>query len=98
MALTYNGTQWSAPVAIDDTNYIQSLSCPSSTFCVAVDGLLPEGFVAGSGTGRAVTFNGVEWSAPLTIDSGQIIAGVSCPSERFCLAVDQAGRAVIGVR
>jgi hypothetical protein len=41
--LTYNATQWSAPVPVDPSNYLASISCVSSAFCVAADSLLPPG-------------------------------------------------------
>jgi hypothetical protein len=92
----YNGTQWASAVPVDPGNYIESLSCSSTTFCAAVDGLLPDGFSAGSGTGQVSTYNGISWSAPQTIDDGGIITGVSCPTNDFCEAVDQAGYAITG--
>ncbi len=95
-ALSYNGTQWSQPVTIDENDFIASLSCPSTTFCVAVDGLLPAGFAPGNGTGQAMIFDGLAWSPPQNIDNGEVIDSISCPSQQFCMAVDHAGQAVIG--
>ena len=43
------------------TSYLSSVSCPSASFCVAVD--------AG---GNALTFNGSSWSAPAKIDARRI--------------------------
>lgn len=93
----YNGTQWSDPVPIDSGNYLESLSCPSATFCAAVDGLLPPGFGAGTATGDVVLYDGVSWSTPRNIDGGGILSSVSCSSQGFCMALDQGGRAVSGV-
>jgi hypothetical protein len=36
-ALTWNGSTWSAPLDIDPGFSLTSVSCTSSTFCVAVD-------------------------------------------------------------
>lgn len=36
--LIYNGVTWSVPHPIDDVGLISSISCPSPSFCVAVDG------------------------------------------------------------
>lgn len=94
--VAYNGTQWSDPVEADPTNYLASLSCPSPMFCAAVDGLLPQGFNSGSATGRALLYNGIAWSSPEDIDGDGILQSISCPSAQFCMAVDQAGHAVIG--
>ena len=37
-ALTYNGSSWSSPKSIDASeNGLRSLSCPTTSFCAAVD-------------------------------------------------------------
>jgi hypothetical protein len=77
-ALTWNGSNWSAPVVIDQDGKATYVSCPSSTFCDAVDY-----------NGNSVTFNGTSWSAPVSVD-GQLPA-VSCPSSSFCTAVSANG-------
>jgi hypothetical protein len=94
--VAYNGTQWSVSVAVDPTDYVASLSCPETTFCAAVDGLLPEGFSAGNGSGAVMFFNGISWSAPADIDGGGILQSISCVSRSFCMAVDLAGHAIVG--
>lgn len=64
---------------------ITSLSCASSSFCVAAGG------------GEESTFNGRQWSRPRRIDR-HTSAGddleVSCPTTRFCAAADQKGYAL----
>jgi hypothetical protein len=77
---------WSAPRLIDRNELLASVSCPSASFCVAVDG---------SG-GNAITYNGKSWSAPKRIDTGtgQAVMSVSCPTASFCVAVDNLGRAI----
>lgn len=93
----YNGTDWSFPVIVDENNFISSVSCPTATFCAAVDGLLPQGFGTGTGTGQVLTYNGIDWSAaPEEIDPGGIIQSITCPAPDFCVAVDQTGHAIIG--
>ena len=37
-AFIYNGSSWSDPTNIDGTNQLNDVSCPTETFCVAVDG------------------------------------------------------------
>jgi len=55
-----------------------SVSCASSSMCVAVD----------SGNGEAVTWNGTALSTPTVIDSSQpYLVGVSCPTATTCVAV-----------
>ncbi|WP_249012447.1 hypothetical protein [Conexibacter sp. DBS9H8] len=80
MALAASG--WSTPSSVDGTNLISSVSCPSPSFCIAVDG-----------QGNALSFNGNSWSAPTAIDSYALNA-VSCPSVSFCVAVDGQGNAL----
>jgi len=35
--VTFNGTSWSKPSAIDSGSYLQAVSCASASFCVAID-------------------------------------------------------------
>ena len=75
---------WSDPVSIDPNNELTGISCPTATFCVAVDN-----------GGDAFTFTGsvTDWPES-TVDPNQdAIASVSCPSTTFCAAVDQSGDA-----
>ena len=86
-ALHYNGTSWSAPLDIDSTTGLLSVSCTSSSFCMAVDNV-----------GNALHYNGTSWSAPTSIDgSGNSgnggaygLSSVSCTSSSFCMAGGQA--------
>jgi hypothetical protein len=73
---------WSAPTQVDSVPLV-SVSCPSGSFCAAVDS-----------AGNAVTFNGTSWSVPLTIDAATTLSSVSCPSASSCVAVDRSGNAV----
>jgi len=82
-ALTYNGSTWSAPSQIDAQSDLESLSCPSASFCAAV---------GGRSHGYALTYNGSTWSAPKEIDSNGTMQSVSCVSSRFCVALSQHGR------
>jgi hypothetical protein len=36
-ALTFDGSSWSVPTSIDPNGRRLSVSCPSASFCVAVD-------------------------------------------------------------
>jgi hypothetical protein len=74
---------WSAPMNIDGAVQFNSISCPSSSFCAAVDM-----------NGNALTFNGSTWTSPDNIDTtGQGLTSVSCLVSSFCMAVDGAGNA-----
>ncbi|MDA8067055.1 MAG: DUF4232 domain-containing protein [Actinomycetota bacterium] len=74
-------SSWSGPAGID-ANALNSVSCPSASFCAAVDG-----------AGGALTYNGSTWSTPAAVDTTSLVA-VSCPSASFCAAVDGAGGAL----
>ena len=58
------------------------MSCPSASFCAAVDDF-----------GNVLTYNG-SWSGPTNIDSANPLSSVSCPSASFCVAVDAQGNAL----
>ncbi len=79
-ALDYNGSSWSTSV-IDPVS-IFSVSCPTTSFCVAVDG-----------EGNALIYDGSSWSTN-EIDPGTSVYSVDCPSTAFCAAVDQEGNAI----
>ena len=59
-----------------------ALTCPTTSFCVAVD-------LEGSVMVRTAS----GWSAPLQVEPNAL-TGVSCTSEAFCMAVDGVGNAV----
>jgi hypothetical protein len=90
--VTFNGTSWSKPSAIDPGTYLQAVSCASASFCVAIDR-----------KGNALTFNGSTWSAPVNADPNGLTMGeggiswpvVSCPTSSFCAAVDGASGNVV---
>jgi hypothetical protein len=70
--------------AIDASNALRAISC------------LPSLCVAGDSAGNVVTTNdpaatSPTWSAPVLVDSGHSIMGISCPATSLCVAVDNAG-------
>jgi hypothetical protein len=76
---------WSAAQPIDANNGFASVSCPTSSFCVAVDS-----------AGNAYTFSGASWSAGRQVDSsGNGLNAVSCASSSFCAATDSGPDAFI---
>jgi hypothetical protein len=81
-AVIYSGGSWSAPQTIDGSgDQFTSVSCPSPSFCVAVDE-----------KGDALTYNGHSWSAPVHVASAAQpteLEAVSCASPSFCAAVGQ---------
>jgi hypothetical protein len=54
---------WGPPTLIDSTSqdFISSVSCPSSSFCMAVDG-----------NGNALGYDGTAWASPHNIDARMI--------------------------
>jgi hypothetical protein len=89
MTVDENGTAaaGSGPAADVDpiAGILTSVSCPSTTFCMAVDT-----------NGYALEWNGTAWSVPVwsagsPADRRGPLEGVSCPSSTFCLAVDGNG-------
>jgi hypothetical protein len=79
----WGANAWSGPTTIDNSNPPENVSCPSSTFCVAV-----------GENGHAQTFNGSSWGTPQFVDpspSGSPLTAISCPSTSFCAAFDLAG-------
>jgi hypothetical protein len=75
---------------------LTGVSCPSASFCVALDGTTHPG-----NGGNRYIWNGSAWSAPAMIDSPCVLTGtctlggISCPNASFCVAVDSAGYALI---
>ncbi len=70
---------WSAPTSFDPAFLGSAISCPTSSFCMAVD----------SGADASI-YNGQVWTAPQKIASvangSPALDSVSCVSEHFCIA------------
>jgi len=83
--LYFNGSEWSPPEQVDSYPHgLHSVSCPYATFCAAVS--------------QSTTFyNGSAWSTPQPVAgaTSAFLTGVSCPTSRWCMAVDNKGGAVI---
>lgn len=70
---------------VDGNGGLDALSCPTTTFCMAVDT-----------TGNVIHLTGGTWSAPAKVVPTPIeYAGdgttISCPTERFCLVLNGDG-------
>ncbi|MFL6161938.1 MAG: hypothetical protein ACJ74U_06895 [Jatrophihabitantaceae bacterium] len=76
---TFSSGSWSSEKPTG--GHLRALSCPSASFCLAVDQL-----------GRTYTFDGAGWSAPVTV-AGFAPWAVDCPSATFCVAVGQTAAA-----
>ena len=60
------------------------MSCPTTTFCAAVDA-----------DGNVYTYDGTTWSPPQVIDTGGDLTSISCPSTTICVAVDSDGNEMV---
>jgi hypothetical protein len=96
VALTFNGSGWSAPTRIDNGTALNAtcagsmvspcvgLSCPSASFCMAVNDL-----------DDAVTWNGHRWGRPTSLDSPRrLVTAVACVTRWLCMATDTNGYAI----
>jgi hypothetical protein len=85
----YDGTRWSQPARLSSPGAEpSSVSCPTASFCMAVD----------AHDSSAFLFNGSTWSpAPRVNDPAQStqsgLASVSCSSPAFCVAIDNGSNA-----
>jgi len=72
----WNGTGWqSARAPVNHT--LVDVSCPAAFACIVSDEIQPSGW------------NGTEWSMPITRIHIPNLIEVSCPTEDFCMAVDE---------
>ncbi len=81
-SVAYQGGAWAAPVSVEPpsssvSKQINAVSCPSSSFCMAVDA-----------SGSALEYAGGHWSAPVVVDPGGDLSSVSCLATSACTAVD----------
>jgi hypothetical protein len=99
----WDGSAWQVlpTPAVGASPVLDAVSCASPTFCVAVGSTHTPGrqYVAGflgGGSARAVVevWNGTAWAvqaSPLRSVRGSALTGVSCVSDRFCIAVGSTG-------
>ena len=80
----WDGRRWRSTETPPVTSAFTAVSCPTTTFCMAVDRL-----------GQALRWNGRTWSAPDAVDPnglhGAALTAVSCPTATLCVAADDAG-------
>ncbi len=77
---------WSSPAPISHVGTMESISCASSSFCLAAD--YEETY------SDTYTYNGIGWSSATEIDPvGYGVYSISCPSSTFCVAVGGGGLA-----
>lgn len=82
MAYTYSRSKWSSGTTIPSLQSMPTVSCVSSSYCVAADD-----------SGDATVVNGHLWRAiPLKISAIDGESQLSCASRSFCVAVLLSGR------
>jgi len=102
-ALTFDGTTWSSPVALEPAAVVNadrlrsvaplgSVACSSPTSCAAVDA-----------SGNVYGFDGTTWSGPHAVDPVRLAdsdgaTALSCPAPGDCVVVDEQGNAVFDTR
>jgi hypothetical protein len=86
-AASYSPISFAPAQSIDSTNTIKGVSCPTVSFCVAVDA---QGYALVSTT-PAVSSS---WQSAY-LPSGPPLNSVSCPTTTFCVAVDSNGNAFV---
>ena len=80
-ALQNGSSPWSVTMIDSQVNppdvNLNAISCPTSSFCMTVDG-----------AGNAISWNGSEWSNPIKLtEANSGLTTVSCASSSFCTAV-----------
>lgn len=104
----YNGSSWSKPIEVEPEEgaygiysgyqiYLETVSCTSSSYCVAV-GEGQSGPLGAAFTLAAYVYNGTTWSSPpefvYSLDAPNPV--VSCPSAGFCALTGQQYEAQTG--
>jgi len=81
-AVASASTGWGPPTRVPFNNGLTSISCPTSSFCVAL---------ANQSPGDALIYQNGSWGSPSTIDLNGGLTSVSCSSDLYCVAVDSGG-------
>ncbi len=97
LIVTWNGATWSLDdspslsSSVTQGNRLNSVSCVSTAFCVAVGYYDPR---SGYSLGLVLTWNGATWSlddsaslSPPTVTRFATLNGISCVDTSFCVAV-----------
>ena len=76
-AFLFDGSTWGAPASLGWAFHVTGISCPSSSFCMAVDN--------GGNYSTYSTSGG--WTTPAQLLASSRLSGVSCASATFCAAL-----------
>jgi Alpha galactosidase A/Alpha galactosidase C-terminal beta sandwich domain len=74
----------------------RSLALPHALVLCVICACVWSGVVGATAGPAAVAFSAPGFSAAREIDGGTQLSGISCPSSGLCVAVDGAGRALVG--
>ena len=89
----YRDGSWTLVPISNSGNGLDKISCPTTSFCVAVDGPDPSG---NTGHGRLSVFNGTTWTKPVTVEHHGALVSVACPRPGRCTAIDEHGTVYTG--
>ncbi len=84
--VTFDGTMWSGPVTLTNSDFPGAVSCSSATFCVL-------GADTGTGTGTVQVFDGTGWGDSMAVTDDSPSA-LECASSQECLLGTQSGTVV----
>jgi hypothetical protein len=76
---TFDGTSWTAPTPVEPDYYLRSVSCISTSYCVAL-AKTDQGFFV-------FTYDGSTWSQPVDLGSDGASGKVSCGSTTLCVVI-----------
>jgi hypothetical protein len=86
IVLKFNGTNWAVSSTLSYVHgdyFLNSVSCPTRSFCVAVGYASNDGGIQSS----IYVWNGTKWRQSNAKTRGLMLTGVSCTSSTFCAAV-----------
>ncbi len=85
LTTTSSGSAWNTQAHVDTLGHFTAVSCGGQpqVLCAAVD---DSGNVVMSSSPASSS-----WPPPMSIDPGNYLSGVSCPTTTLCVAVDSAG-------
>jgi hypothetical protein len=96
LAERWNGSNWAIQrlpkSAVGPELELHGVSCSSASACTAV-GAIGGAYNSGRGHILVLRWNGRNWSVQPTAGAEQgVLSGVSCPSDRWCVAVGSKAR------
>lgn len=84
-----DGATWGAPLDIAPGTSVGSISCPSTTLCVAINNNGQDITTKNPELGAAAT-----WTAPTTVEYDHVFDSMTCASTTLCIIVNGEGNAM----